>query len=345
MKTPKKYDLGWGESVAVRREFLATVNRPLGVNFSNEDLTNLSYPDHFGEPALVELTRSIIQRQTGNDYKYILITNGATGGVTIALRGLKSFVGPSSSEQICITRKPPYFRLYPSMISAAGLKHAESDLDSGNLGEARIHGIILIDSLSNPTCQFSSWQKKIDGYDPVIWDAVYYGNVYAPGKHPQPEHDVMIGSYSKLTGLNGLRIGWIASNDKRIYENMKVLVEAEYCGISAASTRIVMETAGKFDDRDWRFFETMASASLDVNREWWSKLEKFFGGQAVNPYGMFYYAPMDKSCKKLFEKSGIIWSPGSHLGTDDNFGRFNIGQGREVVLEAVKTILKNDKLK
>jgi len=181
---------------------------------------------------------------------------------------------------------------------------------------------------------------------PIIWDMVYYGNVYAPHKltrHPQPQHDILVGSYSKLTGLNGLRVGWIACNDENSYLEMKKLVTSEYCGISAASTKIIKETAGKFNEHHWNFFEWLAQSRLDCNRGEFSKLEKFFGGQPVGPYGMFYYAPTDKACRKLLEKSGVIWSPGSHLGTTDDFGRFNIGQDIELVKKAVATVLKNDK--
>jgi aspartate/methionine/tyrosine aminotransferase len=224
------------------------------------------------------------------------------------------------------------------MVSAAGLYHFYASHFA-----ASQEAIYLVDSLSNPLGKFSEMKKNI--FDsPIIWDAVYYGNVYAPGNHPQPQHHVLVGSYSKLTGLNGLRVGWIACHELRGYNIMKQLVAAEYCGISAASTKIIMDTVGKFTDWHWDSFEHNAQNKLDYNRGEFSKLEKFFGGQPVGPYGMFYYVPMDTACKRLFEKSGIIWSPGSQLGTTDDFGRFNIGQDIQLVRKAVATVLKNDKI-
>jgi aspartate/methionine/tyrosine aminotransferase len=327
----KKYDMGWGESVCVRTAFLETANTQ--IVFHRDALYELSYPNHFGEPDLVGLTKKIIKRQTGNDYDYVVITNGATGGVTIALRSFAVAGGLLP----CVTRQPPYFRLYPGMIKAAGLRHVCEVAH-----EKMMDAVYLVDSLSNPLGTFSQIKKNIYN-SPIVWDSVYYGRVYAPGRHPQPDHDVLVGSYSKLTGLNGLRVGWIASNDPIRYEILKGLVESEYCGISAPSTKIIMETAGKFTDSEWALFEKRAQTKLDRNREEFSKLEKFFAGMPVGPYGMFYYAPIDSACKKLLEKSGVIWSLGSHMGSTDDFGRFNIGQDNQLVMEAVSTVLKNDR--
>lgn len=330
---PKEFNLGWGESVAVRSAFIETLPRKY-VAFDYYHLESLGYPAHEGDPSLIDLTREIIKRNTGNDYKYILMTNGATGAGTIALRSFQTQL------EYCIVRPPPYFRLYPGMVKAAGLKIYHWGSSKGQYPATK--GVFLIDSLSNPTCEFSNW-KRNGHSDPIIWDAVYFGKVYAPGNHPQPEHDILVGSYSKLTGLNGLRVGWIATNDPIIYQNVRTLVVSEYCGISAASTRIIMETAGTFNTKQWESFERNAQFKLDYNREEFSKLEKFFGGTPVSLYGMFYYSEMDEACKKLMTKSNIIWSHGSDLGTSDDFGRFNVGQDIQIVREAVATVLRNDK--
>lgn len=332
----EQFNLGWGESVAVRKAFLKQRKNP--IVFDTQTLESLGYPDYAGNPALIELTRKIIKRNIGKDYKHILITNGATGGATIAIRSFRMY----REIQWCVTDKPPYFRFYPNMIRAAGMNHLHRDKISPDFTN-NAPAVFLIDSLSNPLGKFSQHDRYQYPHSPVIWDAVYYGRVYTPGVHPQPDHDVLVGSYSKLTGLNGLRVGWIACNDDNGYKYMKTLVTAEYCGISVASTKIIMDTAGQFTDRQWDAFEITAAHNLDCNREEFSKLEKFFGGTPVGPYGMFYYAPVDAACKNLLEKSGIIWSSGSQLHHTDDFGRFNIGQDVKLVKQAVTTILKNDK--
>lgn len=321
-------DLSWGESVCVRQAFLETLNSP--VVFDLKTLESMGYPDHSGDPALVELTKKVIKRQTGNDYDYVIICNGATGGAILTLRAYQMI-----GFEFCITAPPPYFRLYPGMIKSAGLIQSDELVE----GFSKVY---LVDSLSNPLGKFSQMKKDLRN-SPIIWDSVYYGNVYSPGNHPQPEHDVLVGGYGKLTGLNGLRTGWIATNDHLFYERMKQLVSVEYCGMSVPSTKVILETVGKFTKRHWELFEKSANNKLDLNREEWSKLEKYFGDVPVGPFGMFYYAPIDKHCETLLTKSNIVWSSGSELGTSDDFGRFNLGQDCSLVRKAVKEVLKNDK--
>lgn len=328
----KKIDLSWGESVVVRHAFRETLGGAQ-LMFDSDSIDNMGYPPHEGDPDLIELTKYIIKRNINREYKYVLITNGATGGVTVALRTYKLL-----GRKQCLTDDPPYFRLYPDMIRCSGLNHLHrSD------GLITNNQVYLVDSPSNPLGKFT--QQKRDLYrNSIIWDTVYFNKVYSPGNYPQPEHDVLVGSYSKLLGLNGLRIGWIATNDSLLYEALKITVTAEYCGISSPSTKIILETAGKFSNWHWDSFETNANFRLDWNRMQWSRLEKYFGNKSVLPVGMFYYAPIDKACKKLLEKSNINWSPGSHLGTTDDFGRFNMGQDSKLIQRAVKEVLKNDKI-
>lgn len=297
-------------------------------------MDNMGYPVHEGDPDLVKLTKYVLKRNIGKDYRHVLITNGATGGVTLALRTY-ALLGYKE----CITENPPFFRFYPDMIKHSGLRHKYiSAIYRTHQPEKPV---FLIDSPSNPLGTFSS-RTKI-GQEKVVWDTVYFNKVYSPGKYPQPDHDVLVGSYNKLLGLNGLRVGWIATNDSLLYESLKSVVTAEYCGISVPSTRIILQTAGKFANWAWDAFEKNANNFLDWNRTEWSKLERFFGDTPVLPIGMFYYAPIDKQCKTLLERSGIIWSPGSQLGDSDDFGRFNVGQDSKVIQRAVKEILKNDK--
>lgn len=328
----KMINLEWGESVVVRQAFLEVAHSP--VEFSREDLLALKYPEHEGDPKLIDLTRKIIKRQTGQTYRFILLTNGATGGVTIALRAYAE-----KGYYNCYTNPGPYFSLYPGMIEAAGMTHVKLT----EYGLIYPHPVFLVDSPSNPRGLFSLITKVKVEHMPVIWDGVYHSNVYCPKNSPIPEHDVYVGSYSKLTGMNGLRTGWIATNDPLLYERMVELATAEYCGLSGASTKVILDTTGSFTVKDWEAFEGRAKLKLDCNREEWSKLEKFFSGSFIPNTGMFHYTMIDYQCQKLLEKSGIIWTKGSTLGTSDDYGRFSLGQDCELTRQAVKTILKNDR--
>lgn len=325
-----KMDLGFGNSICVREAFLETYPGHM-VIFSSEGLSRFDYPDRYGDPELVVITKQIIKRQVGLEYKHVFITNGATGAIAITLRAYKQ-----RGAMYCYTRNAPWYLRYPSIINASGVTHCNETYQT-----LSNESVILLDIPNNPLGITTI--PTFNGTAPVVFDGVYFNNVYTSGEPISiPNHDVFVASYSKLTGLNGLRVGWIATNDDFLAERIKDLLVGEYSGISVASTEIIKSTLLNFD---WNTFEDKAKRYLDSNRTEWQKLEKYFGNMKVPNNGMFHYGPIDKKCKKLLEKSDITWTTGSSLGTDDSFGRFNLGQSCELVQRAVKTVLKNDRLK
>lgn len=332
------FNLGWGNAICVRKAFTSQLPGH-SVSFRlNED--NLNYPPHEGDEKLIRYTRDIIKRQTGKEFKYVFLVNGATGGVTIAMRAFER-----QHYVVALTRQAPYFPLYPGMIKAAGLRHAHSDAYGKPIHpENCFNPIILLDSPANPSGNEESADHYLGRY-PVIWDAVYHSKVYTYGNYKAPECDVMVGSYSKLTGLNGIRTGWVATNSVSLAGRMQALITAEYCGLSSASTAVLLFMLKEYRWKgSWDNFETLGRKYLECNREEMAKLEKFLGQTPVPVNGMFYYAPMDKACKQLFEKSEVTWTSGSSLGATDDFGRLNVGQDCTLVRDAVKAILKNDKI-
>lgn len=235
-----------------------------------------------------------------------------------------------------LTRMTPYFPVYPAMVESAGLIHSDM-----RYYQQSKKPIALIDSPSNPEGDITDFGAL--AHTPVIWDAVYHSNVYTYRKFGPITHDVVVGSYSNLLGLNGLRTGWIATDDYLLFERLKNVVSAEYCGLSSASDAILLEVLKDYKDpKFWDLFEFRARRNLDSNREEWSKLERYFAF-AIPSNGMFHYTPMDAQCKALMQKSNIEWTSGHSLGTDDNYGRFNIGQDCKIVRAAVKEVLKNDR--
>ncbi len=321
-------DFGFGNSPCVRKAFLATYHGNMVV-FTQNKLQTFDYPNRFGDEELIEITKKVIERQTGIKKKHVFITNGATGGVVIALRAFKQ-----QGSEYCFTREAPWYLRYPGMIRSSGLKHL-----SGNFYRT-LPDVYLMDIPSNPL----GITKSIDTLAPrIVLDAVYFNEVYmSDAITPLPPHDILVGSYSKLLGLNGLRIGWVACDDDFLSEQLKTLITNEYCGLCVAGTEILKNILHNFN---WDLFENLARRNLDANREEWSKLTRFFGDYQIPVNGMFYYSPIDQKAKKLLEKSDIIWTKGSELGTTNEFGRFNLGQDNELTQKAVNAILKNDKIK
>lgn len=325
-----KYDLGFGNSVCVRKAFLETYHGNM-IIFSSEGLSKFDYPERHGDPELIEITRKVIERQTGIKKKHIFLTNGATGAVVIGLRAFQQ-----RGVLYCHTRSAPWYLRYPSMIKASGLIHCD-DRQYIDKDES----VVLLDLPANPTGWTTGIAKSM--LAPMVLDGVYLNKVYTSGEFIGiPAHDVLAGSYSKLLGLNGLRFGWIATNDDLLAERIKELVVGEYCGLGVASAEILKNVLFDFD---WEMFEKRAKEYLDCNREQWSKLEKYFGGRPVPQHGMFYYGTIDLKLAKLLYNSGIKWTKGLDLGTDNDHGRFNLGQDISMIRKAVNAVIKHDRVK
>ncbi len=326
-----KYDLGWGNSICVREAFLSSyLGNP--IQFNKDDLLKFDYPEHSGDLEAIEITKKVVKRQIGKEYKHVFMTNGATGGVVIALRAFAQ-----QGYQYCHTRNAPFYIRYPRMIQASGLMHVQE-----GYVQWKNDSVMLLDLPSNPLGLMTESEPK-ESYVPLIVDGVYLNQVYMPPLLVQtPEHDVFVGSYSKLLGINGIRLGWLATNDDSLAAQLKELVASEYCGLSTASTVILKQALFGLN---WDNFEKTARYKLDCNREEFAQLERFLGGKPVTELGMFHYAPMDSKAQEIFSKAGITWTPGSAMGTDNSFARFNLGQNNDLLADAVATVLKVDKIK
>ncbi len=327
-----KFVLSWGNTECIRQAFVNVYDGEEFV-FDRQKLKKMEYTPHYGNEKLLEITKKVIERQTGKKYPYVILTNGAAGGITIALRAYRQ-----RGLDTVVTNKPPFFPFYPAMFKAAGITQEYI----GDKIETRPNVVCLIDSPSNPTGEIGKNISKMGIGMPVILDAVYNNKVYF--SHPKSINlmvfDTMVGSYSKLLGLNGIRIGWIATGDAFLYERFKGLVDGEYAGLSAPSMDLLVHVLKGFN---WDKFEKEAQKQLNNNREEWTKLERFFEEEPVNDIGMFYYGKIDKSANKLLKKSNIEWLPGDVCHHDASYGRFNLGADCSTVKEAVKTVLKNDR--
>src|SRR3989344_4989225 len=83
----KMFNLGWGQSVAVREAFVKFCKTSTII--SPKDLMKYDYTAHDGQQALISITADVIMKTLGLSYKHIFITSGATGGCVIAMRAFR----------------------------------------------------------------------------------------------------------------------------------------------------------------------------------------------------------------------------------------------------------------
>jgi len=313
MREKQECDLGWGNPY-----FLLEILDEMYVNkMQFQDIYNMSYAPDNGFPELIELTKRTIEQTTGLKYKHVFITAGATQ----AINTIFHFEKKSGSKFVKMREFGyPY---YTSMVINAGLERIP-------LGGDDTKAFILLDSPSNPLGE----QLSID-HAGVYWDAVYHNKIYNANMNIVPQHRAMIGSYSKLLGLTGVRIGWVATNSDSYYQLLSSTSLADTATVSIPSQKLVTDILKTVNLGN---FLQKGKNHLDDNREELQKLSHLFCGLDVPECGMFYCIPANKQIFDLFRSCRV-----RYVKIREDLLRLSLGQTRSITKAAVKAILKEDR--
>lgn len=319
-----KFDLGWGEPVCVRE----VLNKLYTPSLAMSSVVDMSYAPDDGHAQLIELVEDYILETTGKTYQHIIITNGTTPAINTVLRTLKRYEGAKK-----ISTSPLYFPYYPEIIKKNGLEQVLGHTNK----TARVDGEYkLIDMPSNPT---GSMSQSYFNYFDTIWDSVYYNPVYINSPRlALKAHRVMVGSLSKVLGLTGLRIGWIATDSEMDYKRYTSDNLHESCTISVPSQELAIDI---LENVNRRHFFRQANTSVNYNRESLNRIKHLFDGQEVQNNGMFYGVFADDKATKILEKANVSYVTLTEDG-QRNFIRFNLGQNNLITEHAVKAVLKAD---
>jgi len=319
----KRFDFGFGEAVCVR-EVLANFYTPhMGEHNTILSVRDMGYPGTGpGLPELIEDTRSVIRDETGYNYKHVLITAGAAQAIIVAVKAL------SLSDCTFVRYHEPYFSHYPSLIEMAGANPVPFADDAIEYRDE----VRLVDSPSNP-----EGKTRLDDCD--IWDATYANRIYSKLHAANPKHKIMIGSFGKLLGLNGVRLGWIATDDSYLFDKMVDINYHMTLGVSVPSQRLVSSI---IENVEMGQFTQEAALQIDCNREEMSKLEYLSGDDEVPSSGMFYWASMDSKARGLLKIAGVKWIEGTDCGGTEYHLRLNLAQSRKLTQEMVRAVRKLD---
>lgn len=323
----KRFELGWGEPEVIKE----ALNSVYDLNFK-KSISQSKYPPHTGTNSLKEKIAQFLLEQTGLKYPLdnIFITIGATGAINACLMVYKQ-INPDAKSVITNTL---YFGFYPGIIKNCGYNHV-------TFGKA---DVCIQDSPSNP----EGIKVNLDASF-KIWDAVYFSPTYISGNMARfiPEYDVLIGSASKLMGLSGERIGWIAVRSMSQYEKyipiFSDVVTHLFCGANWMGQHIVEKHFPIYDNNGDAFFKK-SRKFLNDNKEEWGKLKHLFDGTIPQDVGMFFLSEIDSAAKRLLDDCGIGYKYGYELGVGgENKIRINLAASKTVIFQAVKEILKKDK--
>lgn len=321
-----QYDFSWGDTRGIREIML---RHAAFLKVGTMPWDNFGYPPHDGNVNLKAEIKRLIHKLTGKDYQYVLVTGGATHALNAFVAAMRR-----PETKFLYTNKL-YFSRYPGIATNFGLTHVKTDKVSPKMGD-----IGIIDSPSNPQGKLTA-----EGGNEIIWDAAYYSPTYCGVGDPLkcypviPKHIAMAGSLNKLTGVNGIRIGWLATDDVFLYEKALAYVTSNLCGVSQPSQYAAHQILSKVDMD--KFFKE-SKLLIDSNKTEMSKLDYLFGYQEMPRHGMFVLYEVDNRLKALFEKASVLVMPGEQCGDTRDSVRFNLGNPNQLTKDMIKAILKVD---
>lgn len=323
----EEFKFGWGEPYCVREALTHYYKRK---TFKTVSIQSIEYQQYEGNPFLVENTRSFLKETTGVDYKYIIITNGATGALNIVLRAFKR----KYNYNKCFIHKY-HFPYYPHIIEKNGYKQGIGlyrDHEK-QLSSSKVLGIV--DSPSNPLGDLLLYT---DNHNNIIWDSVYHNPVYINTIPVKPDHRINCGSYSKVFGLTGSRVGWIATNNEDDYNICRTENMYENCSISYLSQEFITDV---IKNTDLHNFMRAARYRINNNREMFDRICYLFDGQSVPENGMFLSVWASPYAVKLLDKLNVKSVEMDSIG-NDKYLRFNLAQTNDLTSKMIRYIIKED---
>ncbi len=175
--------------------------------------------------------------------------------------------------------------------------------------------------------------------DEVYRESEYDPAARLPAACDYGEHAVSLGVTSKTYGLAGLRIGWVAAKNKKIYDQMTSL--KDYTTIcNSAPGEFLAEVA-------MRNREKLAERNLGIIKHNLAVMDDFFARHSdlfswVRPKAGSMAFPrllkgnVEDFCDELVKNAGVLLLPGSVYDDPDN--HFRLGLGRKNLPQAVERL-------
>jgi aspartate/methionine/tyrosine aminotransferase len=144
---------------------------------------------------------------------------------------------------------------------------------------------------------------------------------------------------SKTYGLAGMRIGWIATKNKKIYEKMASLKDYTTICNSATSeflAEVAMRNRQKLIERNVGIIKQNLAVIDDLfqrRADLFAWVRPQAGSMAFPRY---LGGDVERFCDALVKQAGVLLLPGSVY--DDSRNHFRLGLGRKNLPQAVLTL-------
>jgi len=175
--------------------------------------------------------------------------------------------------------------------------------------------------------------------DEVYRESEYDAAERLPAACDLGEHAISLGVTSKTYGLAGLRIGWIATKNKKIYDNMASL--KDYTTICNSAPSEFLAEVGM------RNRQKLVQRNLDIIKHNLMVIDNLFAHHTnlfswVRPkagsmgFPRLLKGNIEDFCDDLVLKAGVLLLPGSMY--DDSHNHFRLGLGRKNLPQAVERL-------
>lgn len=305
------------------------------------------------DDGVVEL-RELLAKKYGLPRTQILVTSGATQAIFLACAA-----AVSEGDQVLL-ESPNYEPLYRALQErGAEIKMLERRFERGWQIEmeelerraSRSLKAILLTNMHNPSGVATSPEKlgtlgqiARDVGATVLVSEVYLDNAFAPGYKPAASlgpNLVSIGSLSKVYGLGGLRIGWMAGPEAFI-KKARLALDYIECDLPAPSESIALAALRKGPELVLRC-QQIAMRNFKIIGEW---IQKRGDLQWVEPAGgtvcmirLPHGLDAQVLCTLLRERHQTLVVPGDFFYVR-GFIRVSAGMDEDVLRQGLKNIGK-----
>ncbi len=184
----------------------------------------------------------------------------------------------------------------------------------------------------------------------LFCDEVYRGSEHNPQQRlpnmaDHYEKGISLNCLSKNCGLAGLRLGWIATKDKCLYN--KLATFKDYLTIcNSAPSEFLARIAVRNMEKIFAWQRQRLISNLDRLEAFFKRHQSLFNWQrpraGTTTFPQFTGGDALTFCDRLVEETGIMLIPGNFFDIEGNFLRFGYGRANfpEVLQEFEKYINK-----
>jgi len=187
--------------------------------------------------------------------------------------------------------------------------------------------------------QFAKENNLLLFCDEVYRESEYDPVMRLPAACDMGGHAVSLGVTSKTYGLAGLRIGWIATKNKKIYQSMAALKDYTTICNSAPSeylAEVAMRNRQKLVARN----VGMIKSNMEIVDDLFARHSSLFEWvrPTAGPIGFpkLLKGDIEDFCDDLVKKAGVLLLPDSLYDLSSN--HFRIGLGRKNLPQAVERL-------